>query len=327
LRSSPSTRAASVPPSWSWPCRPTDRSARAGCCGSRSGSNATAPGTSRWRRRSPRERTSMSEPASPMSSNDPDLPKGSPGGSSTPEGTGPRTPRRRGSRGGRGRSRRPAGVEATEGAPSEAPAPTTAAPRPRIGDSRPGPAASTPSGASADRDGSGDGGRRRRRRGGRSRGGRAGESRQPAAERASVIDPELLERRRGRERKGRPVGRYLMCVQVRPEATQIAVLEGRSLLEHYVSRPQDDVTEIHGNIYIGRVQNVLPGMEAAFVDISTPKNAVLYRGDVTFDADEVERPTGGGQARIEQLLRARQMIVCQVTKNPIGAKGARLTQE
>ncbi len=142
-----------------------------------------------------------------------------------------------------------------------------------------------------------------------------------------MLDPELLERRRGRERKGRPVGRYLMCVQVRSEATQIAVLEGRSLIEHYVSRPQDDVTEIHGNIYVGRVQNVLPGMEAAFVDIGTPKNAVLYRGDVTFDKDEVDAPGGGGQARIEQLLRPRQMIVCQVTKNPIGAKGARLTQE
>ncbi len=118
-----------------------------------------------------------------------------------------------------------------------------------------------------------------------------------------------------------------MCVHTRAEATQIAVLEGRSLIEHYVSRPQDDSTEIHGNIYVGRVQNVLPGMEAAFVDIGTPKNAVLYRGDVTFDADDVESRGGGGQARIEQLLRPKQMIVCQVTKNPIGAKGARLTQE
>ena len=66
-------------------------------------------------------------------------------------------------------------------------------------------------------------------------------------------------------------------------------------------------------------------MEAAFVDIGTPKNAVLYRGDVQFDAEDVE--TGGGNARIEQILKARQSIVCQVTKNPIGAKGARLTQE
>jgi ribonuclease E len=134
----------------------------------------------------------------------------------------------------------------------------------------------------------------------------------------------MVERPRGQERNGRPLGRYLMAVHVEPEATQIAVLEGRALIEHYVSRPQDDAGLIHGNIYLGRVQNVLPGMEAAFVDIGTPKNAVLYRGDVQFDPEDVEE---GGDARIEQLLKARQSIICQVTKNPIGAKGARLTQE
>ncbi len=96
-----------------------------------------------------------------------------------------------------------------------------------------------------------------------------------------------IERNRGRERNGRPVGRYLMCVQVRDGLTQVAVLEGRSLVEHYVSRPADDVGQIHGNIYLGRVQNVLPGMEAAFVDISTPKNAVLYRGDVQYDSEDI----------------------------------------
>lgn len=115
-------------------------------------------------------------------------------------------------------------------------------------------------------------------------------------------------------------------MSVKPQATQIAVLEGRALIEHYVSKPQDDVSQIHGNIYLGRVQNVLPGMEAAFVDIGTPKNAVLYRGDVQYDPEDVEG--GAGQnAKIEQLLKARQSILCQVTKNPIGTKGARLTQE
>jgi ribonuclease E len=133
----------------------------------------------------------------------------------------------------------------------------------------------------------------------------------------------VADRSRGRERKGRPVGRYLVCVHVGPEATQIAVLEGRSLIEHYVSRRADEVTQIHGNIYLGRVQNVLPGMEAAFVEIGTPKNAVLYRGDVQYDKEDVE-DSGG---RIEQLLRPGQTVVCQVTKNPIGTKGARLTQE
>jgi len=138
------------------------------------------------------------------------------------------------------------------------------------------------------------------------------------------LDEETLERRRGRERKGRPVGRYLMTVSVRPESTQIAVLEGRNLIEHFVSRPADDVAQIHGNIYLGKVQNVLPGMEAAFVDISTPKNAVLYRGDVQYDVEDVEQ---GGNARIEEILKPKQSIICQVTKNPIAHKGARLTQE
>jgi ribonuclease E len=92
-----------------------------------------------------------------------------------------------------------------------------------------------------------------------------------------------------------------------------------------VSRPADDISQIHGNIYVGKVQNVLPGMEAAFVDIATPKNAVLYRGDVQYDAEDIEER--GEQRRIEDILKARQLIVCQVTKNPIGAKGARLTQE
>ena len=139
------------------------------------------------------------------------------------------------------------------------------------------------------------------------------------------LDEKTLNERRGKERKGRAVGRYLMAVHVQPSATQIAVLEGRSLIEHYVSRPADDVTQIHGNIYLAKVQNVLPGMEAAFVDIGTPKNAVLYRGDTRLDPDDGAQKSG--DLRIEQILKARQTIVCQVTKNPIGAKGARLTQE
>ena len=112
---------------------------------------------------------------------------------------------------------------------------------------------------------------------------------------------------------------------MRPTLTQVAVLEGRTLIEHYVSRPADDISQIHGNIYLGKVQNVLPGMEAAFVDISTPKNAVLYRGDVQYDAEDIVEK--GNNLRIEQMLKAKQLIICQVTKNPIGAKGARLTQE
>jgi ribonuclease E len=190
------------------------------------------------------------------------------------------------------------------------------APKPRIGDSRPAP-------AEPERRG-----RRRRRRGSRPSPSQTRAMSPVEAivgdELALDLDDDVLERRRGRERKGRPVGRYLMCVHYRPQATQIAVLEGRALIEHYVYRPADDVSQIHGNIYLGRVQNVLPGMEAAFVDIGTPKNAVLYKGDVQFDREDVEE---SGPQRIEHVLRARQLILCQVTKNPIGAKGARLTQE
>ena len=127
--------------------------------------------------------------------------------------------------------------------------------------------------------------------------------------------------RKGRERKGKPAGRYMMCVSVRDQVTQIAVLEGRTLIEHYVSRPSDGVSQIHGNIYLGKVQNVLPGMEAAFIDITTPKNAVLYRGDVSAPGSD------NRSRKIEQLLRPKEHILCQVTKNPIAHKGARLTQE
>ena len=218
--------------------------------------------------------------------------------------------------------------------------------RPRIGDTRPppppfvhkvppprAPQPARTAEAEAAAEDAAPSTKKRRRRGGRRRGGSA---RRAAAElaaaelgEAAVGDEEALERRRGRERKGRPVGRYLMCVHARPNATQIAVLEGRALIEHYVSRPQDDATQIDGNIYLGRVQNVLPGMEAAFIDIGTPKNAVLYRGDLRYDPDDIVEGTTPGRrdARIEQLLRPGQTIMCQVTKNPIGAKGARLTQE
>ena len=211
------------------------------------------------------------------------------------------------------------------------PAPQPSDSRPKVGDSRPAPSGNgsgASGGSGSGGGGSGSGRKRRRRRGGRGRGG-GSRPVQPVEHRVSdgpvELDEKTLERRRGRRRKGRPVGRYMMLVQVRPEVTQIAVLEGRALIEHYVSRPADDVGEIHGNIYLGRVQNVLPGMEAAFVDIGTPKNAVLYRGDVVFDPDDVE--TSNGSPRIENLLEARQTIMCQVTKNPIAHKGARLTQE
>jgi len=139
------------------------------------------------------------------------------------------------------------------------------------------------------------------------------------------LEESDLKHRRGKSRKGRPVGRYLMVVSKIEDATHIAVLEGRTLIDYYVSRPNDNTHQIHGNIYLGKVQNVLPGMEAAFVDIGTPKNAVIYRGDVQYDKDDFEG--NDSQIRIENILKSRQNILCQVTKNPIAHKGARLTSE
>lgn len=220
----------------------------------------------------------------------------------------------------------------TEGRPSPEAAERALVRRPQIGDTRPAPTAAPatpraprPAKPQVQTESGGSGAERsaakKRRRGGKGRSSAEGRPTPTAVQ----VDPDVLERRKGRERNGRPVGRYLMCVQVRPSLTQVAVLEGRNLIEHYVSRPADDVSQIHGNIYLGKVQNVLPGMEAAFVDIGTPKNAVLYRGDVQYDAEDIEEKSSN--LRIEQMLKAKQLIICQVTKNPIGAKGARLTQE
>ena len=236
-------------------------------------------------------------------------------------------------------------------------------PKPQIGDSRPAPAGVNGNGngnAAASQTGeAGTGPKRRRRRGGRGRGrggagagsgadagatpgGGGGNAPRPQQQsrkknddaiRADLgvgetplaaLDDDVLERRRGRTRKGRPAGRYLMCVHVLEGGhTHIAVLEGRSLVEHSLATPTGNES-IDGNIYLGRVQNVLPGMEAAFVDIGTPKNGVLYRGDVAFDKADVE---GGNKPKIERMLKNGQMIIVQVTKNPIAHKGARLTQE
>jgi len=231
------------------------------------------------------------------------------------------------------REGRPTSVEAA----TAALVPKAPPPKPKIGDTIPADVLAQIARKDDEAPAEGEGRKRRRRRGGRSRsgnkGGQNGGGKQTTTPVQAVIshdptelDEETLERRRGRERKGRAVGRYSMCVHVTPRATQIAVLEGRSLIEHYVSHPSDDVSQIHGNVYLGRVQNVLPGMEAAFVDIGTPKNAVLYRGDVHYDPEDIER-SSSGRPRIEDVLRAGQTILCQVTKNPIGAKGARLTQE
>jgi len=111
----------------------------------------------------------------------------------------------------------------------------------------------------------------------------------------------------------------LMVITEHAERDQIAVLEEDVLVQHYVTRA--GATSMVGNVYLGRVQNVLPGMEAAFVDVGRGRNGVLYAGEVNYSPEDIEGPA----PRIEQLLKAGQAVMVQVTKDPMGGKGARLT--
>jgi ribonuclease E len=113
----------------------------------------------------------------------------------------------------------------------------------------------------------------------------------------------------------------LMVITEHGERDQIAVLEGRELVQHYVTRI--GARSMVGNVYLGRVQNVLPGMEAAFIDIGRGRNAVLYAGEVNYSPEDLE----GSPPRIEKVLRPGQSVIVQVTKDPIGGKGARLTAQ
>src|SRR5262249_14944850 len=105
------------------------------------------------------------------------------------------------------------------------------------------------------------------------------------------------------------------------ERTQIGVLEDNVLVEHYVDRSSHQ--SYVGNVYLGKVQNVLPSMEAAFVDVGKGRNAVLYAGEVNWDVAGLE----GQPRRIESALRSGQSVLVQVTKDPVGHKGARLTSQ
>ncbi len=140
------------------------------------------------------------------------------------------------------------------------------------------------------------------------------EGREAGRRRTVLTEAEYLARRESVER--------VMLVRRVGERTQIAVLEDGVLVEHYVSR--DTNASLAGNIYVGRVQNVLPSMEAAFVDIGKGRNAVLYAGEVNWDAAGLE---SGQSKRIENALEPGQSVLVQVTKDPIGHKGARLTSQ
>jgi ribonuclease E len=172
--------------------------------------------------------------------------------------------------------------------------------------------------------------------------------REPRATRRDRAEDEVqgvrgstrLEAKRQRRRDGRDQGRRrppilseaeflarreavdrVMVVRQRGDRTQIAVLEDGVLVEHYVTKASS--TSYAGNVYLGRVQNVLPSMEAAFIDIGKGRNAVLYAGEVDWDVAGLE-----GKARsIEHALRSGDTVIVQVTKDPIGHKGARLTSQ
>ena len=141
------------------------------------------------------------------------------------------------------------------------------------------------------------------------------EYREPYRRRGTVItDSEFLARRENVDRE--------MVVRQIADRIQIAVIEDKVMVEHYVNR-NSNVSYV-GNVYLGRVQNVLPSMEAAFVDIGKGRNAVLYAGEVNWDAAGISETE---PRKIEMVLKTGQPVLVQVTKDPIGQKGARLTSQ
>ncbi|MCR6483343.1 translation initiation factor IF-2 N-terminal domain-containing protein [Amycolatopsis sp. OK19-0408] len=223
--------------------------------------------------------------------------------------------------------------------------------------------ATTEADADSDSDeGEGEGGSKRRRRRRRRKGSDGDDAegtddppntvthvRQAKAEQAerpardevrSVRGSTRLEAKRQRRRDGREAGRRrapilseaeflarresverTMVVAEKGDSTQIGVLEDGVLVEHFVT--QSGSGSIVGNVYLGRVQNVLPSMEAAFIDIGRGRNAVLYAGEVDWDAAGLE----GKARKIEQALSTGDSVLVQVTKDPVGHKGARLTTQ
>ncbi|MGC5615819.1 Rne/Rng family ribonuclease [Georgenia sp. Z1491] len=139
------------------------------------------------------------------------------------------------------------------------------------------------------------------------------EGRDAGRRRTTISESEFLARRESVERT--------MLVREQDGLNQIAVLEDGVLVEHYVARHTQ--TSMVGNVYLGRVQNVLPSMEAAFIDVGKGRNAVLYAGEVNWEAAGME----GQPRRIEQALKSGDHVLVQVTKDPIGHKGARLTSQ
>ena len=165
------------------------------------------------------------------------------------------------------------------------------------------------------------------------------EPKEPSNEPQRVAGSTRLEAKKQRRRDGRDAGRRrsviteseflarreavdrTMVVRSKDGKIQIGVLEDGILVEHYVAKAQD--ASLIGNVYLGKVQNVLPSMEAAFVDIGRGRNAVLYSGEVDWELAE----TGNQPRRIELALKSGDTVLVQVTKDPVGQKGARLTSQ
>ena len=261
----------------------------------------------------------------------------------------------------------PAGDASTEHAPADSSAPETPARDARIPevitartlfflapDLPPMPepqSRSERSGSEPDEDDERRRGRGRSRRGRRSGGQQQDQPRreaqdEPGDEPELITEPQKvhgstrLAAKRQRRRDGRDIGRRRtvvtesefqarreavdrkMLVRARNGKVQIGVLEDNVLVEHYVARNEE--SSLIGNVYLGRVQNVLPSMEAAFVDIGRARNAVLYSGEVDWSAADL----GPNQPRkIENALKPGDKVLVQVTKDPIGHKGARLTSQ
>ncbi len=265
-------------------------------------------------------------------------------GGDSAEGTdGPKRRRRRGGRGRRGRGKGGASTdnESTDGEAGEAEAN-------EVGD---GAAAARDSHEESDENGSHR--RRRRRRAGSGEAAEVVETDEPNTvvkvrpprqrrtdEPTAIKGSVRIEAKKQRRREGRDAGRRrapiiteaeflarresverIMVVRDKAGRTQIGVLEDGILVEHHVT--QGSSGSLIGNVYLGRVQNVLTSMEAAFIDIGKGRNAVLYAGEVNWDAAGLE----GQPRRIELAMKSGDNVLVQVTKDPVGHKGARLTSQ
>lgn len=269
-----------------------------------------------------------------------------------------RPSRRRRRRGGRGRGRSRGGEDADNDDAQGDSGPSEDDGRDQRGDDRAAAEEDDSEDESGDDSADGERGSSRRRRRRRRRSGSGGDStnddppntvvkvREPRQERPienevqAVRGSTRLEAKKQRRREGREQGRrrapivteseFLarreavkrdLVVRRTGDRTQIAVLEDDILVEHYVDRATH--RSYVGNVYLGRVQNVLPSMEAAFVDIGKGRNAVLYAGEVNWDSFGLD----GQPKRIESVLKSGQSVLVQVTKDPVGHKGARLTSQ